>query len=382
MLKNMFKIFICVLIGCVSLFFIIRAQGETGIEDKTIIVGQSCALTGPAAALGVELKMGAEAYFDKVNKDGGVNGKKIKLVSLDDGYEPDRCIDNTRKLINDEKAFVLFGYVGTPTCKAAIQIIDEAGIPLVGPFTGAGFLRDPSRKVFNIRGTYDQETEMLVERFNKDLNITKIACFYQNDAYGKAGLSGVMKGLQKYGLELVGSATYERNTVAVKSAAATLKQLSPEAIIMIGAYEPCAEFIKLSKKIGMNCEFANISFVGTAKLIEAMGESGENTYISQVMPSPMDSSIAFVKECTDLLGRQPTYGELEGFLDAKVLVKGLEDSGSEITRDSFLKAMESFSDYDAGGVVLSYSSDNHQGMKNIFITKVKDGKAISINKLG
>jgi len=149
---------------------------ESGVTDSEVVLGQSCALTGPTKALGLELKTGAEAYFNKINDAGGVNGRKIKLISYDDGYEPEECIVNTRKLIDEDKAFILFGYVGTPTTKAIIPIVDEAGIPLVGPFTGAGFLRDPDRKVFNIRGTYDQETGGLVESLHRDLREPPMIC--------------------------------------------------------------------------------------------------------------------------------------------------------------------------------------------------------------
>lgn len=354
---------------------------EQGVSDSEILVGQSCALEGPAAALGQELKAGAEAYFNKINGMGGVNGRKIKLISYNDGYEPETCIDNTRKLINEDKVFTLFGYVGTPTTKAAISVIDEAGIPLVGPFTGAGFLRDTKRNVFNIRATYDLETGNLVKSFHQDMGLKKIACLYQNDAYGKVGLSGVEKGLKAEGLTLAGSANYERNTVAVKGAVAQMKKINPDAIIMVGAYKPCAEFIKLAKKIGIKAKFANISFVGTAKLIEEMGDAGNGTYISQVMPSPANSSIAAIKELTDILGREPAYGELEGYVDAKVLVEGLKNAGTDLTRASFIKAMHNMSNYDAGDIKISYSSKDHQGMDEVFFTKVSDGKAIAIDKL-
>lgn len=363
------------------LLFFTVLKAEDGVTNDRIVIGQSCALSGPAMALGTELKAGAEAYFDKINNAGGIHGRKIKLVSLDDTYEPDKCIDNTRRLINEEKAFLLFGYVGTPTTQAIVPIVDEARIPLIGPFTGAGSLRDPTKRIFNIRGTYDQETGDLVKGFRKDFGFTKIACLYQNDAYGKTGLSGVEKGLKSEGLQLLASASYERNTVAVKSAVAQLMRANPDAIIMVGAYKPCAEFIKLAKDIGMSCKFANISFVGTAKLIEEVGPAGEGTFISQVVPSPADKTVPIVKECAEALGHQPTYGELEGFLDAKVLVEGLRRTGSALTRDGFVSAMEAMAHYDAGGVVVKYGAGDHQGMDDICFTKIESGKAVPISKL-
>lgn len=368
----------------VVVIFIIQvfpAFAEDGVTETEILLGQSCALTGPAAALGLELKAGAEAYFEKVNGEGGVNGRTIRLISHDDGYEPERCIDNTRKLIGGDKVFALFGYVGTPTTKAVVSIIDRTGIPLVGPFTGAGFLRDPKKNVFNIRGTYDQETATLVKRFHEDLGFTKIACFYQNDAYGKVGLAGVEKGLEKVGLKLHGAATYERNTVAVKGAVVKMKKLSPEAVIMIGAYKPCAEFVKLAKRIGIESRFANISFVGTAKLIEESGEAGNQTYISQVMPSPSDTGIPMIKECTDILGRQPTYGEVEGFINAKIMVEALKNAGAEPTRKGLIGAFESLANHDAGGVAVSFGPGDHQGLDHVYLTIIENGKAIPVQSM-
>jgi len=381
-MRKKYNIFFGLLVCLFFLSGIIQnVFGENGVSGDTIVIGQSCALSGPSQALGTELKTGAEAYLNKINSEGGVQGRKIKLVSLDDGYEPDKCIENTRKLINEEKVFLLFGYVGTPTTQAALPIMEESKVPLVGPFTGSVALRDPQKKIYNIRANYDQETSELVKSFSKNLGLKKIACLYQNDAYGKAGLSGVEKALKAEGLDLAGSASYERNTVAVKSAVAQLSQVAPDAVVMVGAYKPCAEFIKLAKELGMTGKFANISFVGTTKLVEEVGSAGDGTYISQVMPSPADTSVPVVKECTTVLGRQPTYGELEGFVDAKVLVEAFKRTGQNVTRQTFEAAVEGMKEYDAGGLPISFGPDDHQGSDKVFFTKIESGKAVSIEKI-
>ncbi|PKK89067.1 MAG: leucine-, isoleucine-, valine-, threonine-, and alanine-binding protein [Candidatus Wallbacteria bacterium HGW-Wallbacteria-1] len=356
-------------------------NAEPGITDNSILIGQSCALSGPAAALGKELKSGAEAVFNQINNSGGINGRKIRLISRDDGYEPLRCIQNTRKLIDEDKVFALFGYVGTPTTKAAIPMVDEAAIPMVGPFTGAGFLRDTrdgQRNVFNIRATYDKETEALVNLFHKR-GISRIGVMFQDDSYGRAGLSGVLKALKSLNLNIAGKGSYERNTFAVKSALVRLRRSNPDAIIMIGAYRPCAEFIRLSRKIGFNPEFANISFVGTATLIRELAGSGDNTHISQVVPSPLDDSSKLVKSCNALMGRTATYGELEGYLDAMVLIEGLRKSGKNLTRSSFVKAMEEIRGFDAGDVKITFGPNDHQGLDDVFITRIVNGQAETIN---
>ena len=167
------------------------AFAEPGVSDKEILIGQSAALSGPAKELGTEMRSGAQLYFDQVNAGGGVNGRKIRMISLDDGYEPERAAANTRKLIEEEKVLALFGYVGTPTSLAALPVFTEAKVPFVGAFTGAQALREPfNRYVFNVRASYFDETEKIVEQLSTTA-LKRIAVFYQNDAYGKAGLAGV-----------------------------------------------------------------------------------------------------------------------------------------------------------------------------------------------
>src|SRR5688572_21121010 len=208
------------------------ALAEDGVTGDTVVFGQAAVLGGPAAALGTGMRDGINAAFEEINRKGGVNGRKLKLISMDDGYEPDRAIAMTKKLIEDEKVFALIGPVGTPTSAAAQPIAQAAKVPFIGPFTGAGFLRDPKRdNVVNIRASYDAETEAWVKHLTEDLKIKKIAIFYQDDAYGRAGLDGFKKAMTKRGMEIAAEGTYERNTIAVKSALLTLKRAEPEAVV-------------------------------------------------------------------------------------------------------------------------------------------------------
>src|SRR5258705_1899903 len=195
-----------------------------GVTDSQIVLGQSVALTGPAQQLGLDMQLGASLYFNQVNRSGGVNGRRIVLKSLDDGYEATRAAENTKKLINDEKVFALFGYVGTPTSAAALPIFTEAKVPFVGPFTGAELLRSPVNPyVFNVRASYFDETEAIVQHLTA-MSIDRIAVFYQNDSYGQAGLAGLERALKRRNLEVVAKATVERNTVEGAKGVATMEQ--------------------------------------------------------------------------------------------------------------------------------------------------------------
>ena len=342
-----------------------------GVSESQIVLGQSVALTGPAQELGKDMQQGASLYFDQVNAQGGVNGRRIVLKTLDDGYEPPRAAENTRKLINDEKVFALFGYVGTPTSQASLPIFTEAKVPFVGAFTGAELLRSPfNRYIFNVRASYFDETEAIVQHLTA-MSVTKIAVFYQNDAYGLAGLTGVERALKKRNLGLAGKATVERNTVDVAKAVAELRQAAPEAIIMISAYKSCAAFIKEMKQAGSNPYFWNVSFVGSKALASELGVAGRGVQVSQVVPFPWDGSIPVVKEYRALLAQakgEPGFGTLEGYIAAKVMVEGIRRAGKNLTRESFIKAMESLDPYDAGGFKVAYGPDNHNGSTFVDLT--------------
>lgn len=357
-------------------------KAEDGVKDTELILGQSCALAGPAQALGQGMKAGMNAYFAKVNAEGGIHGKKIKLISKDDGYEPDKAIKNTRDLIGTEKVFCLIGEVGTPTSKAVVPIAEQNKVPFFGPFTGAEFLRNPFKKyVINIRGSYYQEMEKLAAYLVDKKGLKKIACFYQNDGYGQAGLKGIEKALAKRNMKLVATGTYERNTTAVKSGLLKIRKAKPDAVIMVGAYKPCAEFIKLAKKVGLKKTiFCNISFVGTKALVKELGDKGEGCVISQVVCFPWDQSIPLVKEYTEAMkkyapGTDTGFVSLEGYMVAKLFCNILKTlPASNITREAFLAQVGKTGTFDLGGISLSFGPKDHQGMDEIFLTEVKNGK--------
>lgn len=357
------------------------ALAEDGVTGDTIVVGQSCALSGPSQDLGTNLRAGMEAYFARINAAGGVNGRKIVLISKDDGYEPGAAIRNTRDLIEKDKVFLLIGGVGTPTAQAVVPIAEKYGVPFVAPFTGAEFLRNPFKKyVINVRGSYYQETERLARYLVDQQGLKKIACFYQNDGYGQAGLSGIEKALQKRGLELVATGTYERNTVAVKSGLLNIRKADPDAVVMVGVYKPCAEFIKLAKQIGMQeAIYANISFVGTNSLAEELGEAGEGTIITQVVSFPDDRSVPLVEEYREALatyqpGFAPDFVSLEGYMAGKFFAMAVESVQGDLTRENFIRSVQETGAFDLGGIVLQYGPGDHQGMDEIFLTVIEDGQ--------
>jgi ABC-type branched-subunit amino acid transport system substrate-binding protein len=350
------------------------AFAEPGVTANSILIGQSAAFSGPASELGTEMRAGAMAYFQAINAAGGVNGRKIELRSLDDGYEGDRAAANTRKLI-DDGVFLLFGYVGTPTSNASKPIFTAAKVPFVGPFTGAESLRNPvNRYIFNIRASYFDETDKLVGQLVGQ-TLDRIAVFYQNDDYGKAGLTGVERAMTKRNMKIIATGTVERNTVDVGGAVQAICKVEPQGVVMISAYKSCAAFIKAMRTAGCNPQFMNVSFVGSKALAHESGPAGRGVGVSQVVPFPWNLSAKVVKEYQQLIeastGKQNySFTSLEGFIAAKVLVEGLRRTGNDLTRERFIAAMEQLRDYDVGGFTVSFSPTDHSGSKFVELTVI------------
>ena len=365
----------------------VSARADDGVSKDKILFGQVAALDGPAQALGQGMRDGILAAFEEANRAGGIGGRKLELKSVDDGYEPDKTIQATKKIINDDKVFALVGPVGTPTSKAGQPIATEAKVPFIGPFTGAEFLRDPyNRYVVNIRSSYFQETEAWVEHLTKDLGITKIAILYQDDAFGLAGLEGVNKALAKRNMSLAASGIFKRNTTAVKSALLTIAKSQPQAIVTVGPYKPIAEFIKLAHQLKMDTAFVAISFVGSDSLAEELGNEGAGVIVSQVVPFPWDKSLPVAVSYRAAIAAvnpnaKPGFVSLEGYLVGRLVVEALKRIPGEPSREALLDAIAK-APFDLGGVTLSFGSAKNQGSDQVYFTILQsDGSFKPVLKL-
>jgi ABC-type branched-subunit amino acid transport system substrate-binding protein len=348
-----------------------------GVTPKTILLGQSAAFSGPAAQLGIQMNAGTKAYFDHINAQGGVFGRKIELKTRDDRYEGNLCVENTKKFIEEDKVFALISYVGTPTTAAAMPVFTEAKVPLIGPFTGAEALRTPvNRYIFNVRASYYDETEKIVEQLVSTGN-KKIAVFYQDDAYGQAGLKGVQLAMDKRNLKITALGKVERNTVKVEDAVKTINAAEPDGVVMISAYTSIAEFVRQMKKVGSSTQFHNVSFVGSKALSDALKDEGHGVAISQVVPFPWSPSVPIVKEYQDVMTKagnaEFNFSSLEGYIVAKVMVEGLRRAGKDLTREKLVAALEGMNNVDLGDFIVSFSPSNHSGSKFVDLTMIGRG---------
>ncbi len=351
--------------------------GTPGVTDERILFGQSAALTGPAGDLGQEVRKGIRAAFAERNAQGGVHGRMLELETLDDGYEPDRAVANTRELLEERDVFALIGAVGTPTSLKAAPLALESGAPYIAPFTGAAFLRgEGMTNVLNLRASYAQEVALMVDRLVGDLGVKRIAVMYQNDGYGRDGYNGVLQALAALEprLELVAVGTYERNTVAVKRGILNLLLGDPEAVIVIGAYEPVASILHWSALTGPDAVFLTVSFVGVESLARALSSDLE-IYVTQVVPDPADASTPVVGSYQRALraydaGAVPGYVSLEGYLMGRLAIYAAELCGRDIDRECFVRGVREGGDFDIDGFRLSYddASWDNQGSGEVYLT--------------
>jgi branched-chain amino acid transport system substrate-binding protein len=344
------------------------------LADGEIKIGMSNAQTGRIGVLGIQIRQGCSAYFTRINKAGGVAGRRLVLVDYDDRYEPVETVGNTERLIDQDKVFALVDFLGTPTCRA------------IGPISGAAILRQPmQRLIFNTRASYGEEAETLVGHLVTDLGCKNIALFRQDDSFGDAGRVAVTEALRRRGLMLVGEGVYVRNSVKAPDALYHISKAKPDAVILFGSYKPCADLIREAKESGMRSTvFCNVSFVGTEPLIKYLADDGDGVIISQVVPSPYDDSLPLVHDYQEdmrFIGLTDfSYMGLEGYLNSVVLVDGLRRAGRDLTEDSLIDSLEHLT-IDFRSLAIHFAPDTRQGTHKVYLTKVDHGRAIPIKKL-
>ena len=376
-----------------------------------IVLGMSAAFSGPSRGLGSELYRGAMACFSHVNENGGVGGRRIVLKLYDDGYQPDPCVRNTMKLMLEDRVFLLFGYVGTPTVTRVLPLLkkfQDERVYLFFPFTGAQPQREPPYGdfAFNLRASYRQETAGLVDNFVR-VGRRRIAVLYQADAYGRSGWAGVRAALGEHDGQIAGEATYRRGqrfTASMRRQVEILQTASPEAVICIGSYAACAAFARDAVDLGLRVPIANLSFVGSENLLKLLTEGRDDPepytrllVNSQVVPSYEDTSIPAVREYREMMAhydpqvpgelvKEPytpfpqSFVSLEGFLDARLMVEILRRLEGTPDRAGLEGAVFSVRDFDLGiGERVSFGPARRQGLQRVYYTVVRDGRFVTLD---
>lgn len=354
-----------------------EARAEPGVTATSILIGQSAPLSGVNGSLGAESRDGGLAYFEYVNKRGGIHGRKIILKTLDDGYVPARTAANVRKLIDEDKVFALFLLRGTSHVTEAAKVFVPAKVPLISCSCGALSLREPLNPyLFHTRASFQDETDKIVEYFST-VGVKKIAIFYQADGFGKEGQLASDRAAKRFGTGIVAQGAVEPNSINVSNAVQTIAKSDPQAIIMYTLFKPAVEFVRQFKKTGMNPTFVALSPVGTTGLVRELGDDSRGLVVSQTVPYPWSPTIPVVKEYLSVLKDYPNtpidFSTLEAYIGAKVLVEALRRTGKDLTREKLIRTLEHMKDYDVGGFEVGFSPTNHNGSSYADLTVIGAG---------
>lgn len=356
-------------------------RAETGVTASTILIGQSAPFSGPNGQAGKQYRDGALAYFQKINRAGGIFGRKIQLTSIDDGYEATNTVANTTRLIDEKGVFALFGYYGSAAITAAAKVFSEAQVPLIAGLSGADGLRTPvNRYLFNVRASYSDEAEAIVNQLVPS-GATRVAVFYQDDAYGQAGLQAVTAALAQRKLAVLVSGAVPGNSVDASAAAATIAKAAPQAVVLVALYKPAAAFITEMNRSGAKTIFIGFSPVSADLLYGELGAASHGVMVAQAMPSPVQKKTRLSTEYINAMAEsaldERSYYGIEGYAAAKVLVEALRRAGKNLARSQFINALESMNDFDLGGLAVADSAKDHRGSKFVAVSLISaKGKVI------
>lgn len=352
------------------------AQAQ-GVTKTSILIGQSGPLSGANKEFGEDIRDGALALFNRVNAAGGINGRKLELITLDDANDAKRSGENGRILIEERRVLALFGYASATLSLPAFPHVEKHGVPFIAPFTGAQPMQSFRRHVYMMRASYGDELEKIVE-FYSSTGMKKFSVIHYDDAIGKENLAAVQAALERRGLKPVSIGTLKRNQTDLGAAVGDVVKAAPDVVIGTTLYRTTADFIKQAKKAGSGAQFASTSFVGASALAAELGAQGTGVVVAQVVPPYSRLSISVVKEYQAAIEKQIgkkefSFTSLESYICAKVLAEGIRRAGTNLTRDSLLKALDSMSSYDAGGYIISFSPTNHNGSKFVELTAISKG---------
>ena len=359
------------------------AQAQTpGVSSSTILIGQSVPLSGANAELGNDIRNGALAYFAKINEAGGVHGRKIELVSLDDGNQVPRAEANTIDLVEKRHVFALFGYASATLSRPALPTVEKHRVPFLSPFTGADPMRVFHKQVYNMRGSYAEELEKIVDHF-EPLGLKRFAIVHYDDVVGKENLTAVERALKKRNLNVVSVAAWkDRAKPDIEGGLKEVMKGQPDVVILTTLYKATADFFRAAQKAGFNALMASNSFPGASPLAKELGSQGAGLIVATVVPPPTKRSQPIVQEYQAAIEKQLgkkefSFTSLESYIAAKVTVEAMRRAGQNMTRESFQKALDGMKGFDAGGYIVNFSPTDHNGSSFVELTVLGRDKKYS-----
>ena len=356
-----------------------HAQALQGVSATTLVIGQSAPLSGANAELGNDIRNGALAYFAKVNAAGGVHGRKIELNTLDDGNQVPRAEANTKKLVEETGVFALYGYASATLSRPALPTVEKHGVPFLGPFTGADPMRVFNKYVYNMRGSYAEELEKIVDHF-VPLGIKRFSIVYYDDVVGRENFTAVDRALKKRSLDVVSVASFkDRAKPDIATGVKEIAKGKPDVVILTTLYKATADFVRLARSTGLSAQMASNSFPGASPLAKELGKDGTGVIVATVVPPPSKRSLPIVQEYQAAIEKQLgkkdySFTSLESYIGAKVLVEALRRAGPKPTRESFMQALNGMKSFDTGGYLVSFSPTDHNGSSFVELTIIGQGQ--------
>jgi len=357
----------------------VHAQQTPGVTASTIIIGQSAPLTGANAELGNDIRNGALAYFARVNAAGGVHGRKIELATIDDGNAVPRAEANTKKLIEEQAVFALFGYASATLSRPALPFVEKHKVPFLSPFTGADPMRVFNKHVYNMRGSYAEELEKIVDHFFP-LGVKRFSIVYYDDVVGKENLAAVERALKKRNLTVVSVAAYtNRVKPEIEAGLKEVMKGQPDVVILTTLYKATSDFIKLAQKENFGAQMASNSFPGASPLTKELGGQGAGVIVATVVPPPSKRSLPIVQEYQAAIEKQLgkkdlSFTSLESYIAAKVTVEALRRTGPRLTREAFMQTLDNMKGFDTGGYIMSFAPNDHNGSSFVELTVIGRGQ--------
>jgi ABC-type branched-subunit amino acid transport system substrate-binding protein len=373
----MIRVTLAAVVGALTCLFAGSVAHAQGVTKTNILIGQSSPFSGSNKELGDDIREGLQAHFKQVNEAGGVNGRTLELIALDDANDAKRSGENARVLIEQRGVLALVGYASATLSLPALPFVEKNKVAFVGPFTGAEPMRTFRRNVYNIRASYADELEKIVD-FYTTTGSKKFSIIHYDDAVGKENLAAVELALTKRGLKPSSIGTLKRNQTDLGAAVSDVIKAAPDVVIATTLYKTTGDFIKSAKKAGSGAQFASTSFVGASALAGELGDEGMGVVVAQVVPPYARNSIPIVREyqaaIEKSLGKKDySFTSLEAYIGAKVLVEAIRRAGTNPTREGLLKTLDSIQNFNVGGYLVDFSPSNHNGSRFVELTAI--GKA-------